>query len=100
MSTEFSSTATDELAFVRFAGSADGVRCTCFEFGTFSQFERVTAAMRAGETFVPLTDDLADDPTSADDLDALVVAGRVTFGRFPFTVEVGSGELFRFTVEE
>jgi len=97
MSTEFASTATDSLAFVRFFGGTD--RGTCFEFGTVSQFERVTAAMRAGETFAPLGGDLAGDPTDAGSLEALLVAGRVTFGEFGVTVEAGSGEMFDFTVE-
>lgn len=98
MSTEFLSTVTDETAFVRFFGGV--AQGTCFEFGTMTNFENVSAAMRAGEEFVPLGSDLEDDPFTADDLDALVMAGRVTFGEFPVTVEVGSGEMFRFTVEE
>lgn len=98
MSTEFTSTATDELAFVRFFGGAG--RGTCFEFGTVSQFERVLAAMEAGEQFLPVGECLDLDPDTADELRSLMADGRVTFGEFGVAVEAGSGELFRFTVEE
>ena len=102
MATEFTLTTAgtfdeDNLAFVRFfGGTARGVT---FEFGTLSNFERVCAALRAGETLVLLGGALAGDPATADDLEALVVAGRVTFGEFPVTVSVGSGNLFTFTEE-
>jgi hypothetical protein len=88
----------DQLAFVRFwGGTARGV---LFEFGTVSQFERVTAALRTGADVLPLGQRLDGDPVTADDLDRLLVAGQVTFGQFPVTVEVGSGNLFNFTVED
>lgn len=100
MSTEFRSTATDEFAFLRWSGNADTGPGTAFEFGTMTNFETVAAAMRAGEQFEPLGGAPLDgDPLTASDLEALVVAGRVTFGVMPVTVDVGSGELFRFTVE-
>ncbi len=97
MATDFTSTATNRLAFARWFGGTD--RGTLFEFGTVSQFERVTAALRAGETFAPVGADLDGDPTTAEDLEQLLVAGRVTFGEFPVTVETGTGELFDFTEE-
>ena len=98
MSTEFTSNTTNELAFVRWSGRRGcGV---CYEFGTMTNFETVSRALRAGERFEPVGGYAMDsDPTTAEQLDALAVAGRVTFGDFPVTVEVGSGEMFRFTVE-
>lgn len=106
MSTEFTSTTTEQVGFVRFAGSVEGtdgerVRCTMFEFGTVSQFERVCSAMRQGDRFEPFGGGPCNgDPETVEDLERLVVEGRVTFGRFPVTVEVGSGQMFDFTVEQ
>jgi hypothetical protein len=88
----------DETEFVRFSGGRR--RGVLFEFGTVSNFERVLRLMRRGERFVSLGMSMDVDPKSADDLERLMVDGRVTFGDFPVTVEVGSGEMFRFSVEE
>jgi hypothetical protein len=100
MSTEFLSTTTGELGFVRFGRSAAGFR-TSFEFGTVTNFEQVLAAVRSGDRFEPLGDITLDsDPETAEDLEALVANGRGTFGVFPIVVALGSGEMFRFTVEQ
>jgi len=97
MSTEFFSSVTGELAFVRWAGRSLGA--TAFEFGTVTNWETVVRAARAGETFEPLGMGLAGDPVTAAEFEALVVSGRASFGEFPVTVELGTGEMFRFSVE-
>ncbi|MFD9964898.1 hypothetical protein [Amycolatopsis sp. NPDC058986] len=98
MSTEFRSAATGELMFVRWSGRSADIT-TAIEFGTITNFEYAAAA-RAGDTFLPIGMPLDDDPASAADLVDLVTNGRATFGQFPVTVEVGSGEMWRFTVKE
>jgi hypothetical protein len=98
MATDFVNRTTNELGFVRFYGG--DARGTLYEFGTVSQFERVLAALRAGEVFDALGRRMLDDPTTARRLSDLMADGRVTFGEFPVTVEVGSGDLFNFTTEE
>jgi hypothetical protein len=96
MSTEFTSATTGETMFVRWAANHGAA----FEFGTVSNFEQVAAQMRAGDTFTPENGAAMDvDPATEQQLNELVVAGRVTFGQFPVTVAAGSGEMFRFTVE-
>lgn len=97
-SRSFGDAASLELGFVRFSGGRR--RGVLFEFGTVTNFERVLRLMRRGEKFVPVGTDMDVDPDSADDLERLMADGRVTFGAFPVTVAVGSGELFNFTVEE
>jgi hypothetical protein len=104
MSTEFRTATTDELAFVRFCGrragqEIDGFR-TCFEFGTQTNFRNVVRAVQQGETFIPDQSSLAGDPVTVEDFLCMFSNGRATFGQFPVTVEVGSGEMFRFTVED
>lgn len=97
MSTEFTSTVTGEVGFVRWSGSGNGVS---YEFGTMTNWEAVRAAMEAGESFAPEGGCTMDsDPATAADMERLVVDGRATFGQFPVTVELGSGEMFQFTVE-
>lgn len=101
MSTEFSSDTTDELAFVAFAG---GPVAPCLEFGTMTNFEAVCTALDAGDTFSGLgfpaeLNGVPSTVTSRSQLEALVVEGRVTFGRFPVVVALGSGEAFRFSFE-
>jgi len=101
MSTEFvSQTAAslddwDATEFVAW-GRKGGV---AFEFGTMTNFERVRRLAELGETFVGLGSTLVPFTTAAE-LDQLVADGRVTFGDFPVTVAVGSGTLWRFTVED
>lgn len=99
MSTEFVSTTTDELGFVRwFGGQGRGL---CYEFGTVTNWETVASWVRAGDTFRPLGGfECNEDPVTASDFEALIVSGRATFGEFCVTIEVGSGELARFTVDE
>jgi hypothetical protein len=56
--------------------------------------------MDDGEVFVPFDGPGMDgDPVDRASLEALMVAGRVSFGRMPVTVAIGSGEMFRFGVE-
>lgn len=99
MSTEFVSDTTEELAFVRFARRGENGTGPSFEFGTMSNFEDVCRAFDQGETFSPLGSDLPGDPTNRAELEAALLDDRVTFGVFPVTVEVGSGDMFRFSVE-
>lgn len=100
MSTEFVSTLTGDVGFVRFGRTApDGSR-TSFEFGTVSNWELVRSWVAAGDTFEPLGSTEELDFSSVDTLDELVASGRATFGEFPVTVEVGSGDAFRFGVEQ
>lgn len=107
MSTTFTSDTTEETAFVRWCGrrDADG-GVTCFEFGTVSNFEAVMAACDAGETFSgddgsrgPGQFRVPDPEFTRAGFEQAVVEDRVSFGEFCFTVEVGSGDMFRFTVE-
>lgn len=78
MSTEFVSTTTDEMAFVRFCRtSPDGFR-TSFEFGTVSNFEACCQAADHGETFTPMGQTLPCDPTfTRAGLEAMVATGLV-----------------------
>jgi len=101
MSTEFRTTTTDEMAFVRFCRSNEsGTARTSFEFGTVTNFERVCAGCDAGETFFGDQGPLDSDPEfTRAGFEAALVDDRVTFGTFPFTVEVGSGDAFRMTEE-
>jgi len=98
MSTEFRTKSTDELAFVRYCGKVDGQRQRRFEFGTISNWEACQRASRQGEWFVPLGE--GGTVTDPDWFHTVVVDGRASFGEFPVTVELGSGEMFRFGVEE
>lgn len=101
MSTEFVSTTTEEVGFVRFCRTSPCGAGTSFEFGTMTNFEHVVRALRSGDAFVPVGgSDMPGDPVTADDVERMVATGRATFGEFPVTVEVGSGEMFRFGVEE
>lgn len=100
MSTEFRTSTTDELAFVRFFGGTD--RGACFEFGSVSNWERVREAAANGETFVPEfgQGSLDSDPEfTPEGFDEVVRSGRATFGEFPVTVALGSGDAFNFTTE-
>lgn len=102
MSTEFTASSTGEMAFVRYCRTAPCGARTSFEFGTVTNWEAVVAAARAGETFHPETGDwgsMDTDPVTAEDFEAMAASGRATFGVFPVTVAVGSGEMFRFAVE-
>lgn len=97
MSTEFLSRTTGEMGFVRWAGGMGGR----FEFGTVTNWETVVAWVRAGDRFDPLGGwTLEGDPVTAEDFEELVVSGRASFGEFSVTVEVGSGEMARFTMDE
>lgn len=99
MSTEFLSSTTGDLGFVRWFAGRD--RGACFEFGTVTNWETVVAWVRAGDRFDPLGGFTMDgDPVTAEDFEELVVSGRATFGEFSVTVEVGSGEMARFTLDE
>ena len=100
MSSDFLSATTQELGFVRWCGTSDDgtFRGACFEFGTVTNYENVCRALDGGDRFYNYYD--LFEVTSRAQLDALVVEGRVTFGRYCMTVEVGSGELVRFTVED
>lgn len=96
MSTEFVSRATGDLGFVRWAGKS-GCR---YEFGTVSNWENVVSWVRSGDCFRPVGGVWLDgDPESVDDFELLVASGRASFGSFPVTVELGSGEMARFTLE-
>lgn len=99
MATEFVSTTDPTVQFVRFFGGAS--RGVCFEFGTVTNFERVCTSADNGSAFWPNTGpQMPGDPNTRQDFERLCREGRVTFGEFPVTVCVGTGELFRFTVEE
>lgn len=115
MSTEFVSTTTNELAFVRWCHTSPDGHRTSFEFGTISNFEaccdeaiiaegynRLAEALMLPTVpaFEPLGGSLDSDPefTKAG-IEAMVASGRATFGEFPITVAVGSGDMFRFTFE-
>jgi hypothetical protein len=99
MSTEFVSASDaamddwDATAFVRWSRRGG----TAFEFGTVTNFEQVRSLLGLGEWFVGLGD---GELTTVDQLDSLLLEDRVTFGEFPVTVALGSGTMFRFTVEE
>lgn len=98
MSTEFQSRSTSELGFVRWAG---GRGTTRFEFGTVTNWETVLDWVRSGDQFDPLGGCvLSGDPVTAEDFEQLVVSGRASFGEFPVVVELGSGEMTRFSLEE
>lgn len=99
MSTEFTSQMTDEMGFVRWGQrTTDGTR-TAFEFGTVTNFERVCAMMRMGDSFQPQGMTMAGDPSTVEDMEQAMVDGRVTFDEFAVTVAVGSGEAARFSLE-
>lgn len=99
MATDFTTTSTDEVAFVRFFGGPD--RGACFEFGTVTNFEAVCRAADQGEQFVPCGAPMDTDPEfTRAGLERAVVEGRVTFGEFPVTVEAFSDAAFRFTTEQ
>jgi hypothetical protein len=99
VSTEFRNRSALELGFVRFYGGPR--RKACYEFGTMTNFEHVCKQMRAGDQYGPYCgEELAGDPESAGDLEELLMQDRVTFGEMGITVEVGSGDAWRFTVEE
>lgn len=101
MSTEFVATYTQELAFVRYCRTSPDGHRTSFEFGTISNFEACCQATDHGEFFTPVGTPLPCDPTfTRAGLESMVASGRATFGEFPVTVAVGSGEMFRFTQEE
>ena len=106
MSTEFFCDQLDEPVFdVRFArwctSAARGEevgRRDLLEFGTVTNFEEVCQMMDMGFTFSPvgMSDDRTDSRAS---LEAAMARGEVTFGEFPMTIRLGSGEHFRFTEE-
>lgn len=101
MSTEFVLTDDPEfVGFVRWAGAPTGQ--PRFEFGTVTNFETVVRMIRNGFEFEPLGGGrLASDPEmTPEGIEWLVAEGRATFGEFPITVAVGSGDMFRFGVEE
>lgn len=101
MSTEFVSRSTGEVGFVRFGRTAPTGERTSFEFGTMTNFEFVVGMLRAGDRFDPLGGSpMESDPETVEDVERMVASGRATFGEFPVTVEVGSGDMFRFGVEE
>ncbi|WP_378736026.1 hypothetical protein [Nocardia brasiliensis] len=96
MSTEFSFNNNGGLAFVRWGRGND----LGYEFGTISNFEYVLAELESGAELESEQDLLESDPTTAAKLKEAVVDGRVTFGEFPVTLLLRSGDLYRFTVEE
>lgn len=101
MSSEFRNSHTGEFAFLRWGKTAPGGEPTSFEFGTITNFENVLAAIERGETFETLGNGLESDPElTVESFKEMAASGRATFGEMPVTVEVGSGELYRFTVEE
>jgi len=74
---------------------------TRFEFGTMTNWEAVRAAAASGDTFEHWSGECEGDPDgTAEWFDTIVRNGRASFGDFGITVEVGSGELWRFTVEQ
>lgn len=107
MSTEFCSTTTEEVLFVRWYAGPD--RGACFEFGTVSNFEAVCEAVDGGETFYEAVPSTLEGPgrrasrldvlSTRECLEELCAAGRVTFGEFPITVAMFSEEYFRFGLE-
>lgn len=101
MSTEFMSATTDEVAFVRWGRTAPTGERTSFEFGTMTNFEGCCAAADNGETFICTQSALEGDPAewTRETFEAMAASGRATFGDFPIVVAVGSGEMWRFTVE-
>lgn len=99
MSTEFVSRVTRNLGFVRW-GAGPTVGCR-YEFGTITNWENVTSWVRAGDQFYPLGPSSMDsDPVTAEDFEQLVVTGRASFGEYPVTVAVGSGDIAKFETEE
>lgn len=100
MATEFVSTMTERVGFVRFAGRTPEGKGPCFEFGTVSNFHDVVAEMEMGARFEPFGGTEMDgDVVDAFTARQAMVDGRATFGRFAFTVEVGSGDATRFAEE-
>jgi len=91
MATQFVSTLTGEVAFVRFCGPKrdDDKARTCFEFGTFENLCRVVAAREMGDTFVSECGRYPDVEVDDADWQQMFNDDRVTFGAFPFTVAVG-----------
>lgn len=101
MSTEFRTTTTDEMAFVRFCRASDSGHRTSFEFGTMTNFENVLTACDRGETFRGDQPGLDSDPEfDRAGFEQAMVDGRVTFGEFGVTVELGSGDAARFSLEQ
>ena len=99
MSTEFHARSTGELGYVRFYSGARGG--ACYEFGTVSNFEHVLRQLRAGDKYGPECGaQLRTDPQTVDDLEELVARDLVSFGEMGITIEPGSGDAWRFTVEE
>ncbi|MEU4674695.1 hypothetical protein AB0F91_43805 [Amycolatopsis sp. NPDC023774] len=78
MSTEFVSQTTE--VGVRPMGRR---RSPQLEFGTLTNFERILASFRAGDTFAPVGGCAEEDPTTAEELEQLMVDGRVALGQFP-----------------
>lgn len=100
MSTEFRTVTTDQLAFVRFGKTAPDGERTSFEFGSVSNFEACCTAADRGETFVGDQGPLDSDPEfTRAGFEAMVASGRATFGVFPATVALGSGDAVTFTQE-
>lgn len=100
MSTEFRTTTTEEVAFVRFGRTAPSGESTSFEFGSVSNFEACCAAADAGETFFGDQGPLDSDPEfTRAGFEAMAASGRATFGEFPFTLELGSGDAVRLFTE-
>lgn len=104
MSTEFHSE-DDQFAFLRWGCRTDhhvGGERTAFEFGTITNFEKVLMALEQGQTFKPYDGSplASDPPMTVNAFLDMARTGRATFGEMSITVAVGSGELWRFTVEE
>ncbi len=66
-----------------------------------TNWENVLDWVRSGDQFDPVDGSaLTGDPVTTTDFEQLVVSERASFGEFPVTVELGSGEMAQFTLEQ
>ncbi|WP_306358759.1 MULTISPECIES: hypothetical protein [unclassified Nocardia] len=98
MSTEFKFELGGDLAFVRWSrGQGKGV---AYEFGTRTNLAYVMNRMAEGDQLVADQASMDTDPVNPVALLDAMAARLITFGEFSLTLEVGSGDLWRFSVEE
>lgn len=105
MSTDFTcdQDPTQSVRFVRWGSRrvSEETGQPAFEFGTMSNWEECWRMADAGMTFSPVGMRMDSDPDwTRQGFEDVVVQGRATFGEGFVTVEVGSGEMWRFTQED
>ena len=95
----------DYVLFVIWCGRRDGVGPPLYDFGTVTNFEHVCELLDSGVEMEPMGSRFKAEHAAYFDgtragLERAMRDGLVTFGEFPVTVAVGSGAIWRFTVEE